>query len=89
MPDTADPRPNVEAELEQTAETVEPERDSHESQADGEVSAADDLEATPQDKASIDGRLPSLPPNYAAEDSADDPSAREAEIQNEEQGGRG
>ncbi|GAC1415909.1 MAG: hypothetical protein NVSMB62_04610 [Acidobacteriaceae bacterium] len=88
MPDTADPRPDVEPELKQTAERVEPERDSHGSQADGEVGAADNLETSPQDKASIDGRLPSLPPNYTAEDRADDPSAREGEIQEEQQGGR-
>jgi len=34
----------------------------------------------PGDKAGVDGRLPSLPPNYAADD-AEDPSAQEAEIQ--------
>lgn len=86
MPDAADPRPDVDPKLEQSAEKVEPQRDIHESQADGEVSAADDLEGAPQDKASIDGRLPSLPPNYAAEDAVDDPSAYEAEIQDEQAG---
>jgi segregation and condensation protein B len=33
------------------------------------------------DRASIDGRISSLPPDYAAEDLADDPSAQEAIIQ--------
>jgi segregation and condensation protein B len=45
-----------------------------------ESTPADDV--SPEDRASIDGRLSSLPPNYAADD-ADDPSAVEAEIQRE------
>jgi segregation and condensation protein B len=71
--------PENEAELEE-------ERDTHESQADGEMNASDDeapadnLRAEAGDKASVDGRLSSLPPDYS-EDDEDDPSAQEAEIQ--------
>jgi segregation and condensation protein B len=74
--------PENEAELEE-------ERDTHESQADGEVNASDDeapadnLRAETGDKASVDGRLSSLPPDYS-EDEKDDPSAQEAEIQERE-----
>jgi segregation and condensation protein B len=69
--------PENEAELEE-------ERDEHSPQADGdsEVPAdkapADNLPA--EEKASVDGRISSLPPDYAADD-ADDPSAQDAEIQ--------
>jgi segregation and condensation protein B len=43
-----------------------------------ESAPADDV--SPENRTSIDGRLSSLPPDYAADD-ADDPSAAEAEIQ--------
>ena len=45
-----------------------------------ESTPADDV--SPENRTSIDGRLSSLPPDYAADD-ADDPSAVEAEIQRE------
>ncbi len=85
MPDAADPRPDVDPALEQTAEKLEPARNEHSAQADGEVAPADNLAGAPEDKASIDGRISSLPPNYEA-DTEDDPSAREAEIQESEGG---
>ncbi|MDP9038800.1 MAG: SMC-Scp complex subunit ScpB [Acidobacteriota bacterium] len=86
MPDAADPTPDMDRALEQSAERLEPARDIHSSQADGEVAPADNLEGAPADKASIDGRISSLPPNYAAADEADDPSAQEAEVQREQGG---
>jgi segregation and condensation protein B len=73
-------------EAEKLAEELEPERESHESQADGEFapyveepSAADDVPEITGDKASVDGRLGSLPPDYT--DDSDDPSAEEGRIQ--------
>ena len=81
MPDAADPRPDIGADVERTAETVEPERDAYSPQADGESAPADNLEGAPADKAGVDGRLSSIPPDYAAADAQDDPSAKEAEIQ--------
>jgi segregation and condensation protein B len=84
MPDTADPRPDVDPALEQSAEKAEPERDVHVPQPDGDSAPADNLEGAPEDKASIDGRVPSLPPNYDAAELADNPSAQEAEIQSEQ-----
>jgi segregation and condensation protein B len=91
MPDAADPRPDVDPQLEQSAEKVEPERDVHVAQADGdsaptngESAPADNLEGAPEEKAGVDGRLPSLPPNYDEAELEDDPSAQEAEIQSEQ-----
>ena len=84
MPDAADPRPDVDPALEQSAEKAEPERDVHSPQADGDSAPADNLERDPEDKAGVDGRLSSLPPNYDAAEKADNPSAREAEIQSEQ-----
>ena len=84
MPDTADPRPDVDPALEQSAEKVEPERDAYSPQADGDSAPADDLEGAPEDKAGLDGRIPSLPPNYDAAELAENPSAQEAEIQSEQ-----
>ena len=84
MPDAADPRADVDPELEQSAEKLEPERDVHSPQADGDSAPADNLERAPEEKAGIDGRLPSLPPNYDAAEAAENPSAQEAEIQSEQ-----
>jgi segregation and condensation protein B len=83
MPDAADPRPNVQ----ETAEQLESERDDHEPQPDGdptEPSAADNVSEETGDKASIDGRESSLPPDYEGEELRDNPSAQEAEIQSGE-----
>jgi segregation and condensation protein B len=69
--------PENEAELEE-------ERDEHSPQADGdsetpgESAPADNVPAA--EKASVDGRISSLPPDYT-EDAEEDPSAQEAEIQ--------
>jgi segregation and condensation protein B len=81
MPDAADPRPNVE----EVEENLESERDDHAPQADGdstEPGAADNV--PPEDKASIDGRISSLPPDYEGEEEQDNPSAQEAETQSRE-----
>jgi segregation and condensation protein B len=78
MGDTAGPH-----EAPENAAELEEERETHEPQADGDSAPADDV--TPEDRASIDGRISSLPPNYAA-DEADDPSAQEAKIQSGEEG---
>ena len=48
-----------------------------------EDAAAESVSEEAGDRASVDGRIASLPPDYAAEDLADDPSAQEAAIQNE------
>jgi segregation and condensation protein B len=83
MPDAADPRPDIE----ETAERLESERDDHSPQADGdptEPSAADNVSDQTGDKASVDGRLSSLPPDYDREEREDNPSAEEAEIQSKE-----
>ena len=83
MPDAADPRPD----LEETAEKLESERDDHAPQADGEPnepSAADNVSEETGDKASVDGRISSLPPDYKREELEDNPSAEEAEIQSRE-----
>jgi len=80
MPDAADPRPD----LEETAQKLESERDDHAPQADGEPnepSAADNVSEETADKASVDGRISSLPPDYEGEELADNPSAQEAEAQ--------
>jgi len=58
---------------------LEEERETHEPQADGEVEATDNV--APEDRAAVDGRISSLPPDYEAEELRDDPSAQEAEIQ--------
>jgi segregation and condensation protein B len=67
----------------ESAEELESERDAYETQADGDSAPADDVPDITGDKASIDGRLSSLPPKYDQDD-ADDPSAQEAEIQRDE-----
>jgi len=80
MPHAADPRPD----LEETAQKLESERDDHSPQADGEPnepSAADNVSEETGDKASVDGRISSLPPDYEGEELADNPSAQEAEAQ--------
>ena len=61
----------------------EEEQDHPSPQADGDSSPTDDV--APEDRASIDGRLSSLPPKYAA-DEEDDPSAQEAKIQSGDEG---
>jgi len=83
MSDAADPRPRVP----ETEENLESEREDHEPQPDGdstEPSAADNVSEETGDKASVDGRISSLPPNYAAEELEDNPSAQEAEAQSRE-----
>ncbi len=65
----------------ESAEQLEREREEHAPQADGDSAPADNI--APEDKAGIDGRLSSLPPDY--NDESDDPSAQEAEIQKDEQ----
>jgi segregation and condensation protein B len=83
MPDVADPRPRVE----EPTERLESERDDHAPQPDGdstEPSAADNVSEETGDKASIDGRTSSLPPDYAREELEDNPSAEDAEIQSGE-----
>jgi segregation and condensation protein B len=67
----------------ESAEDLEQERESHDRQADGDSAPADNVPDDTGDKASVDGRLSSLPPNY--DDDADDPSAQEGKIQAEEQ----
>jgi segregation and condensation protein B len=68
--------PENEAELEE-------ERETHMPQADGDPAPADNVSKETGDKASVDGRESSLPPNYSTDD-ADDASAQEGEIQSEE-----
>jgi segregation and condensation protein B len=77
MEDVSGPHmaPENEAELEE-------ESGEHIPQADGDSAPADNVSEETGDKASVDGRISSLPPNY--ED--DDPSAREAEEQREQAG---
>jgi segregation and condensation protein B len=69
----------------ENAAELEEEREAYSPQADGESAPADNVSEETGDKASVDGRLSSLPPDYAADD-ADNPSAQEAEIQSEESG---
>jgi segregation and condensation protein B len=64
------------------AEELEPERDAYSPQADGDSAPADDVSDETGDKASVDGRISSLPPQY--DDAEDDPSAADAEIQSEQ-----
>jgi segregation and condensation protein B len=66
-----------------SAEELEAERNAYSPQADGDSSPADNVSDQTGDKASIDGRLSSLPPDYSR-DTEDDPSAQEAEIQEEQ-----
>ncbi len=63
--------------LETVAEELGPETETY-TPVDEESAPQDNISG--EDKASVDGRLSSLPPNYAADD-ADDPSADEGEIQ--------
>jgi segregation and condensation protein B len=69
----------------------QPVRDAYAPLVENEMAPADNVSDETGDKASIDGRLSSLPPNYDAV--TDDPSAVEAEIQagadpdEEDQGG--
>lgn len=66
---------------------LESERGTHEPQPDGinaEEAAADNISDQTGDRASVDGRIASLPPDYTAEDQADNPSAEEAAIQQNE-----
>jgi len=64
----------------ETAEELEQQSEAYAPQADGDSAPADDVSDETGDKASVDGRISSLPPNY--NDADDDPSAQEAEIQN-------
>ncbi len=66
----------------ETAEELEEQRQAYAPQADGESAPADNVSDETGDKASVDGRISSLPPNY--NDAEDDPSALEAEIQKRE-----
>ncbi|HEV2620329.1 MAG TPA: SMC-Scp complex subunit ScpB, partial [Acidobacteriaceae bacterium] len=67
----------------ESAEELEAEREAYSPQADGDSSPADNVSDQTGDKASVDGRLSSLPPNYSR-DIEDDTSAEEAEIQQEQ-----
>ena len=78
MGDAADPRQDIA----ESAEKLEPERDVHMPQADGDSEPADNVSDQTGDKASVDGRISSLPPKY--DDAEDDASAKEAEIQSGE-----
>jgi segregation and condensation protein B len=78
MGDAADPRQDIA----ESAEKLEPERDAHSPQADGDSAPADNVSDQTGDKASVDGRISSLPPKY--DDAEDDPSEKEAEIQSGE-----
>jgi segregation and condensation protein B len=79
MGDTSNPEHSAP----ESPEELEQERESHEPQADGDSAPASNVSDETGDKASVDGRISSLPPNY--DDEADDPSAQEAEIQANEQ----
>jgi hypothetical protein len=73
--------------VEEPTERLESERDDHAPQPDGdstEPSAADNVSQETGDKASIDGRMSSLPPDYTREELEDNPSAEDAEIQSGE-----
>jgi segregation and condensation protein B len=61
---------------------AEEKREGYSPRPEGDDAAADNVPA--EDKASVDGRLSSLPPNYESEELRDDPSAQEAEIQEAE-----
>jgi len=63
----------------ETAEELERESAAYSPQADGDSEATENVSV--EDRAGVDGRLSSLPPDYAGEELADDPSAQEAEIQ--------
>jgi segregation and condensation protein B len=67
----------------ENAAELEEEREAHEPQADGEPAGVPEVSEEEGDEASVDGRLASLPPDYAAEPQ-DDPSAEEAEIQRDQ-----
>lgn len=71
------PAAELAADLGQEAEQYQPREE------DG-GGAADNVSEETGDRASVDGRISSLPPDYAAEDQADDPGAQEALIQSEE-----
>jgi len=77
MGDTSSPEHNAP----ESSDELEQERDTHEPQADGDSAPADNVSEETGDKASVDGRISSLPPDY--DDEADDPSAQEAKIQND------
>jgi segregation and condensation protein B len=64
----------------ETAEDLGPGSESYAPRTEEDGATANISEET-GDRASIDGRISSLPPDYAAEDLADDPSAQEAAIQ--------
>jgi segregation and condensation protein B len=75
-----DGKPNAD----QIASDLGPEDRDHEPHARAEQGAAANVSEETGDHASVDGRISSLPPDYAAEDLADDPSAQEAAIQQNE-----
>ena len=77
MSDHDQPAPSA---SETVAEELGPETEAY-APVDEESAPADNVSS--EDKASVDGRLSSLPPNYAADD-ADNTSAEEAEIQSGE-----
>ncbi len=66
----------------ETAEELERESAAYSPQADGDSGATENVAV--EDRAGVDGRVSSLPPDYASEELADDPSAQEAEIQRNE-----
>lgn len=82
MEDVARPHDSPDETAVRKAEELEAERNEHSAQADGDSSPTDNLSApeASADKASIDGRISSLPPDYSSDTEAN-PSAEEAEIQ--------
>jgi hypothetical protein len=82
MEEEAAPHDRLETAPENVAELLE-EREAASSPADPDGESAPADNEAPVDKASVDGRLSSLPPDYSADD-ADDPSAEEGRIQSEE-----
>ncbi len=64
----------------ETAAELGPESERYSPRTEDDGAAVNISDQT-GDRASIDGRISSLPPDYAAEDLADDPSAQEAAIQ--------
>ena len=68
----------------ETVKELEAAKDVYEPQADGDSAPADNVSEETGDKASIDGRISSLPPDYEGEELRDNPSAQEAEIQSGE-----
>lgn len=78
LPEHESPEPDTS----ESAEQTEPVRDAYAPLVESESAPADNVAEETGDKASVDGRIASLPPNY--DDMAEDPSAAEAGIQADE-----